>query len=556
MDPTEKLSLKNRSNMSEEVIDLTVSDDDNDDDNDDDDIVVGNNKRKAAVFNDESESTVRTKGAGRLKSDANRNRNSDEQSYGGSSLTTDCDPISAGARAGAGSGAGAGISLHMNNFQIDQRDGNDNGILSANIHLPPSQSYSHVDLHLHLSLSMQSQSFNSGTRSHILSCSGIACASASASASTSTSSAGSTNHALLHMQQLDKWSCGFRNFQMLLGSIIPIMPPSHPFLLARAHAHAHAHATNTNTSTSTSNISTRTILIPSTMQIQIAMEQGWKEGFDSKGAEFFRNKIRGKKSKIGAVETSSLLSYWHIDSCIVQFIVCQESRGLLGEFVWKYFEVHEGSGTVTGTGNIGDDCRRSRNCDICSALGTRGLVDDIMAAIEFGGHPSTSITSNIDIDTCSAKSVRSNASSTNMNTNTNTNTKRNAIPHPSIRPLYLQWEGHSVTIIGIERSICSSGSGSGSLHKNYTYNLLVFDPMKHWNYDNCGKDGKWNYKHMKSIRLSTTTTMKKDCQVIVASSGILGADERERRRQSESAGVVTAASQKVMEFIQRSNAKY
>ena len=71
-------------------------------------------------------------------------------------------------------------------------------------------------------------------------------------------------------------------------------------------------------------------------------ESCWKDGFDPKGAEHYNHRIVGKTSFIGAVEVSSVLSYLHIDSTVVQFIQCFESRSKLGPFVWAYFtDEHE-----------------------------------------------------------------------------------------------------------------------------------------------------------------------------------------------------------------------
>ena len=92
----------------------------------------------------------------------------------------------------------------------------------------------------------------------------------------------------------------------------------------------------------TPRIATTTLLqtgsIPSIKQIETQIEQSWSENFDTKGAKHYRYQIYGQPSKIGAVEVSSVLSYLHIDSTVIQFIVCLASRTLLGNFVWCYFE--------------------------------------------------------------------------------------------------------------------------------------------------------------------------------------------------------------------------
>ena len=405
--------------------------------------------------------------------------------------------------------------LHI---QIDQSDGVDFGTVSCNIHLPPSC-----------------------PTSNVLTCSGTEIATGGQSSNSTTSTAstptGTCTGALTHLQQRDKWSCGFRNMQMLLAAILPSIHNSHPFL----HIH------NTRTGTRTSNkepISKRKpITIPSIRQIQMTMEQAWKQGYDPKGSQFFRSKIVGKKSKIGAVEASSVLSYWHVDSTVVQFIVCRESRQMLGDFVWMYFEVGCARANVNGSGTCSESCRRTRNYEICNAIGTRGLVDDLMSALDHDHdgqklHPlplQQSITGN--------GTVRSLESATRKISSAKQMDEVHVACHPPMQPLYLQWEGHSVTIVGIERTFTRREN-----HNVCSYNLLVFDPMKKFNGLEYVK-GQWN--GIQSMRLSTRTTMMKDCQVIVVSPNILCEEERERRRQDVDSGVVTAAIQKVMEAVHR-----
>jgi len=124
---------------------------------------------------------------------------------------------------------------------------------------------------------------------------------------------------LCHLQQQDKWSCGYRNFQMMLTSLLPHMP---------AECTCWKHVSRT---------STGRITVPDLRRIQHLMESSWQAGFDSKGAKHYKNSIVGKSSWIGAVEVSATLSYLGLDSCVVQFVKCPTSRELLAAFCVLYF---------------------------------------------------------------------------------------------------------------------------------------------------------------------------------------------------------------------------
>lgn len=90
---------------------------------------------------------------------------------------------------------------------------------------------------------------------------------------------------MLHIQQTDKWSCGFRNLQMVLSSVLPQLPPSHTYY---------------------SKTASPPNCIPNVPQLQRLLERAWKEGFDPSGAQHYGRKIVHKTSKIGAVEVSTI----------------------------------------------------------------------------------------------------------------------------------------------------------------------------------------------------------------------------------------------------------
>lgn len=93
---------------------------------------------------------------------------------------------------------------------------------------------------------------------------------------------------LLHIQQRDKWSCGFRNLQMLLVTLVPSLPPEHIYF-------------------DNGSWNGQAFRVPSLQQLQASLERSWRAGYDPDGARHYQNRILGKNSKIGAVEVSTTL---------------------------------------------------------------------------------------------------------------------------------------------------------------------------------------------------------------------------------------------------------
>lgn len=180
----------------------------------------------------------------------------------------------------------------------------------------------------------------------------------------------------------------------------------------------------------------------------------------------------------------------------------------MGPFVARYF----------------DSSRRGWNCNIRDALGTRALVEDLMDFVQHHDNKapvsvSASVT-NEAMDGCDL----------------------------AIAPLYLQWEGHSVTIVGIEL-----------LKENYQeYDLLVLDPNKKWPPSSSKGAGDTREiareRMLNHMRLSSRKIRLKDRQLIVASTKVQCSQEREERKRDETSGVVTAAIQKVQEVHRAKNA--
>uniref|UniRef100_A0A8B9TAS5 Zinc finger-containing ubiquitin peptidase 1 n=1 Tax=Anas platyrhynchos TaxID=8839 RepID=A0A8B9TAS5_ANAPL len=123
------------------------------------------------------------------------------------------------------------------------------------------------------------------------------------------------------------WGCGYRNFQMLLSSLLQ---------------------------NSLYNDCLRdTALIPSIPKIQSMIEDAWKEGFDPHGASHFNNRLRGSKAWIGACEIYSLLTSLRIKCQIIDF---HKPTGLAGthprlfEWILRYYSTdNEGATKVVCT---------------------------------------------------------------------------------------------------------------------------------------------------------------------------------------------------------------
>jgi Peptidase family C78 len=208
---------------------------------------------------------------------------------------------------------------------------------------------------------------------------------------------------LLHVQQRDSWSCGFRNLQMLLSALLPGLPSTHAYLADRPRE------------------SSGTMDVPSLNQLQHCLEQAWARGMDPKGCQHYGGRMANTRAQIGAVEAATALNACGLDATVVQFISVQESRTQLGSFCAAYMG------------------RRS-----CSGSSSRELAEGLLRDLnvtEQSWAPPQSESSSHGADAAG----------------------------PSL-PLYLQYKGHSVTIVGVE-------------YDNHPVspkvsNLLVFDPRQ------------------------------------------------------------------------------
>lgn len=347
---------------------------------------------------------------------------------------------------------------------------------------------------------------------------------------------------LAHIQQKDKWSCGFRNLQILFCALLPNVPEHHPissFLNTLDTSSA-------STTTSSSNTNNKEVIIPSIQQLQFFMEQAWQEGFDSEGRKHYNGKIVGKTghdAKVGALEISTILTYLFVDTTVVQFIVCYESRSLLCEFVWAYFN-REVSQSGDSNSNIG------------AGRGSLDFSSKILKHIQ--RKPSGSMLS-LPHDFRRGQ---------NTHKNSNASSIQDCSHHPLL-PLYLQWEGHSVTCIGIEKIRNNKKPRQNNNHqqKEHEYNIIILDP---------GKQASNIKHHLKQMNNTTTTNtamhpiskssnnvktnkrlvripskelLKKDCQILFCDLKPVDDNTKKTRAFATKSNVITAAHDAVEKYV-------
>lgn len=290
-----------------------------------------------------------------------------------------------------------------------------------------------------------------------------------------------SNAQVSHIQQKDQWSCGFRNIQMLLSSLVPLLSTWHPYFQSLAHIYSQTtipdHLLQGERSL---------LILPSLTQLQQQLEACWKEGFDPSGADHFKGSVVGRHSRIGAVEVGYVFTYWWLDACVVQFIKCFPSRRLLAPFVYRYFH------GCSGQDETKEDATR--------------------------------------VLTWAEKVYQKDATIVTPEKRTDS----------TVLPMYLQWEGHSVTVVGIE----PPANAGGIAKTNWSqWNLVVFCPS----YD-CSSLTS-SSTTVAPFRVSCRVLQQKDCQLILA--GWEPLTEQQRRERRNVANVVTAAKDAVVDYTAR-----
>lgn len=190
----------------------------------------------------------------------------------------------------------------------------------------------------------------------------------------------------------DGWDCGYRNLQMLLSALVK-------GLVQTTH-----NATYSASGQGPPATPWRTGQVPNVLAIQEALEIAWSCGFDEMDRSHFYEPLRGSRQWIGTSDAAALLRYWGVDVRLVdsdpQFQSERESRHQsLMRWALQYYVRR---------------CARAGGCIVCRQSGR-----------------STARAS--DGDVSNARAVHAGS-------------KRN----DWIPPLFFQYAGHSVTVIGVE----------------------------------------------------------------------------------------------------------
>lgn len=185
-----------------------------------------------------------------------------------------------------------------------------------------------------------------------------------------------------------------------------------------------------------------------------------------------------------------------VDSFIVQFIKTQEDRALLGQFVWAYF-----SRIVRVCGRVG-----------CSCNGGTGAPRNVLAAPTVPGAE------------YAARLLRAVATPGTAGGSTAVAPRCDC----ALPPLYLQWNGHSVTVVGVRRRGGDAAPGPPAFH------LLVFCPQRRGApagracRDEGGDAAGRRYP---ALELPASRLLAQDCQLLLTTGRTLTAAERGRRKQ-------------------------
>ncbi|KAK7885896.1 hypothetical protein WMY93_025517 [Mugilogobius chulae] len=118
------------------------------------------------------------------------------------------------------------------------------------------------------------------------------------------------------------WGCGYRNFQMLLSSLLRLDQYSDVLT---------------------------DMAVPSIPRVQALIEKAWAEGLDPHGASHFRNKLQGTRAWIGATEIYSLLTSLRVRARVVDFhqpTGPADTHPRLFEWIKHYFS-HNGSSRLS-----------------------------------------------------------------------------------------------------------------------------------------------------------------------------------------------------------------
>ena len=235
------------------------------------------------------------------------------------------------------------------------------------------------------------------------------------------------------------------------------------------------------------------------------------------------------------------MSFKCVDSIIIQFIKKEENRALLGKFVWAYFNRICGSVGCTcclnSSSSKGDDDNDNNFLIEKDRKNPPPLASPSVLASEYADNLLNEMGKS-DFDTGEGIGE----------------------PYPpsrckcSLPPLYLQWDGHSVTVIGVKRINGINNSNGQGTPPSYT--LIVFCPQKKLGTIKCqlAKElhSRKTTNNGSSAAAATTTTttqpysfgtrieslielpadklLHKDCQLLLSTAKVIDENESNRRK--------------------------
>jgi hypothetical protein len=271
---------------------------------------------------------------------------------------------------------------------------------------------------------------------------------------------------------------------MLLSALLPELPRDHPYFADRPVD------------------CPGSIDVVSLVQIQHCLEQAWASGMDPKGRQHYRGRIADTSAWIGAVEVQTVLAACRLDATVVQFVRVPESRSRLGPFCGAYFDAPACAGS---------EAPRT----------SRALAAELLRRSSVGTAAGCSSSSSGSRNPPQPQSTSSSAC-------------RRCRHGPAI-PLYLQYEGHSVTVVGVEYAC----SGTDDSNLPVVENLLVFDPR----HSGSRLLSSLRRRDLASLRRSVSLLHAKDTQIVLCTtSGAFAANGGKEDLMS----VVTASEEAVV----------
>ncbi|GAA5879309.1 hypothetical protein JCM16303_003161 [Sporobolomyces ruberrimus] len=229
------------------------------------------------------------------------------------------------------------------------------------------------------------------------------------------------------------WGCGYKNLQMILSSCRHL--PQYESLFQEL--------TNSNHSASSSGVGgAGRFPLPTILEIQKIIEKAWSTGYDPPGALHFNHKLIGSKRWIGTTEVFTALSFLGIRAKIVDFPKVKKGQQ----------EGTNGSAAANNTHQT--------------------LIKWI---ISYFSTPSPTRSASTSSDSTSLEPK--NAFETLLSSSSSSSGLVKTVS-PYKQPLYLQHQGHSRTIVGVERMKKKNTTSCGGVTGDGEEWLLVFDPGK------------------------------------------------------------------------------